>query len=145
LITLLGLLLVSQPILASGSTPDVSGSLTELFRLSDEYRQCLLLDKTSAAAPQDTYFAEGGTSSENLDLLLADREDHLLKELIKQGRGPEILKALAQVEYRQVNEDQCYDFDPYFGPALEQLMALEKMAGVQTQSGRKRTRHQRPR
>lgn len=142
MITLLSLLLAIQSAQVPTRTPDLTASLIELFRRSDEYRQCLILDKSRASEPRDTYFAEGGTSAENLDLLMADRQDRLLKALIEQGRGKAIIDAIQQARYAQVDDGRCRDFDPYYVPALSALEDLEKIAGLEPAGGRIRFRQQ---
>jgi hypothetical protein len=116
--------------------------LVDLLRLSDDYRQCLILDKTQAASGRDTFTAEGGASSENLDLLLADGTDRLFKHLIQSGKGEALLNAFARVTYRNVDEAQCVDFDPYYGPALEKLEEVERFVGLPREHGQKRFRPQ---
>jgi hypothetical protein len=126
----------------------LTSTLVDLLRLTDEYRQCLILDKTRATEPRDSYFAEGGTSAENLDLSLSDRTDHLFKKLIEQGRQGELVDAFRRINYGKVDESQCKDFDPYFGPADLKLMEAEKLAGIpsdEAREARRRGRPQRPR
>jgi hypothetical protein len=140
MITLLSLVLAAQSVPVP--TPDLTASLIELFRRSDEYRQCLILDKSLASEPRDTFFAEGGTSAENLDFLLSDRQDRLLKRLIEQGKGKSIIDAIQLVRFAQVDEDRCRDFDPYYGPALNALEELERIAGLERAGGQIRFRRQ---
>jgi len=144
MIGLLIVMLVAAPTQVT-SIPDVTSSLVDLFRVSDEYRQCLVLDKGLAAQPRDTYFAEGGTSAENLDLMLADGQDRLLKHLVEHGKSDVIINAIQKVHYTQVNEETCRDFDPYYSPALEKLVDLEKMVGLEVRAKQKRWRPQRSR
>ena len=142
MIALISLVLVSQPLLTASETSNAAGLLSELFKLSDEYRQCLILDKSRAAQPRDSYFSEGGMSAENLDLMLSDRQDWLLKRLIKQGKGMEIIDAIEHVKYTQVNESRCRDFDPYYGPALTKLEELERSTDLEPQRLQFRSRPQ---
>lgn len=145
MIALFSLILATQPTAVSVQAPDITASLIEFFRLSDQYRQCLVLDKSLAATPRDTYTAEGGTSAENLDLLLSDRQDRLLKNLIEKGKGTEIIDAIRRVRYTQVDEGQCRDFDPYYSPVLDKLEDLERVAGLEAANGQVRSRPQRHR
>ena len=145
MITLISFLVAIQPVPPTGNSPSVVIPLAELFRLSDEYRQCLILDKSRASEPIDTYSAEFGSSAENLDLLLSDRQDSILKQLIEQRRGGEIIDAIRLVRYTQVKDDYCRYFDPYFGPALDKLEELEAAVGLTAEGGQKRRRPQRPR
>lgn len=145
MITFMSLMLAGQPLLAASGTPNTAGLLSELFQLSDEYRQCLILDKSQAAEARDTPFAEGGTSAENLDLMLSDRQDRLLKRLVAQGKSNEIIDAIRSVRYTQVDERRCSDFDPYYGPALTKLEELERGAGFEPERFQVRSRPQRTR
>ena len=116
--------------------------LVDLLRLSDEYRQCLILDKTQAESPRDTFFADGGTSAENLNFLLSDRVDRLLKHLILTGKSDDLIEAIRRVAYDKVDEAQCKDFDPYYDPVLEKVIDLEKAVGIAAKGGQKRWRSQ---
>jgi hypothetical protein len=126
---------------AAPASVDLTSALVEALRLSDQYRQCLVLDRTRQE-PRDTFFAEFGTSAENLDLQLSDRWDLLLKHLIQFGRKDELLDALRSVTYDVVDATRCEDFDPYYGPALEKLINLEGMVGLEPPSNPTRSRPQ---
>lgn len=145
MIALMILLLASSSVPALDKPTSVADSLVELFRLTDEYRQCLVLDRSLRDQPRDTFFAEGGTSAENLDLSLSDKQDRLLKFLIGRGRGEEVLDAIQRVQLSQVHAEQCRDFDPYYGPASDKLRELEQLVGLNDQEGQKRWRRDRPR
>ncbi|RZF59087.1 hypothetical protein EWE75_23625 [Sphingomonas populi] len=142
MIALMIMVLASQPLLTASEAPNTARLLGELFQLSDEYRQCLILDKSRPLELRDTYFAEGGRSAENLDLMLSDRQDRLLKRLIKRGKSKEIIEAIERVEYIQVNDEKCRDFDPYYGPALTKLEELERSAGAEPDGVQVRSRPQ---
>lgn len=136
------LMLAAQPMQAPAPISKTTTTLMELFRLTDEYRQCLILDKSQAERPRDSYFASGGMSAENLDLMLADRQDRLLKRLTATGKGNDVIDALRGVRLTQVDADRCRDFDPYFESALKPLEELEAEAGIATYRLQIRSRSQ---